>query len=60
MLYGYQKILSMVNFVSIKRASKCVLLLVFIVQGCGSVPPRNALPEELSKEASIPGMLATR
>jgi predicted patatin/cPLA2 family phospholipase len=46
----------LVKFVNIKYASKCFLLLVILVQGCGSVPPRNGLPQELSEQAQIPGI----
>ncbi len=41
---------------SILRPSAWILLLIFLLQGCGSVPPRNGLPEELSEQAQIPGI----
>ena len=38
----------------------CILLVVFIysllVVGCGTVPTRNPIPEELGNEAIIPGI----
>lgn len=52
----YRKTPDLVNFLSIKRTSKWVLLLVVLAQGCGSIPPRTGLPEELADEAHIPGI----
>lgn len=42
--------------VSTLRFSAWILLLIILLQGCGSVPPRNGLPQELSKQAQIPGI----
>jgi predicted patatin/cPLA2 family phospholipase len=36
--------------------SKSILLLLVLVQGCASIPPRNPLPAESGNRAQIPGI----
>ena len=42
------------------RAKKSVFFLIIVIsvaaQGCGTIPERNALPQELSEQAQIPGI----
>jgi predicted patatin/cPLA2 family phospholipase len=38
-----------------RRRVFLLLTLGFVLQGCASVPPRNALPEALADEATVPG-----
>lgn len=45
-----------IEIVNIKHVSIWILLLVVLLQGCGSVPPRNPLPAELGNEAQIAGI----
>ena len=58
-LYVTQSVIPVpVNNVSASklRPSAWILLLIILLQGCGSAPPRNALPQELSEQAQIPGI----
>jgi len=43
-----------------KHIFKYSLLLIFVAQGCGSIPPRNGIPQELIDEAQIPGIPEAR
>lgn len=46
--------------VNILRNFSGLILLAALVSGCGSVPERNALPAELTKAATIPGIPEAR
>ena len=48
------------NVISTKPLLKWLLLLIVLVQGCASIPPRNPLPAESGNEAQIPGMPKAR
>jgi len=56
-LFTSQSMIPMfVDFINIKRVSQWLLLLVVLVQGCASVPPRNPLPPESYNDAQIAGI----
>ena len=48
------------NVISTKPLLKWLLLLVVLLQGCASIPPRNPLPAESGNEAQIPGIANAR